>query len=306
MKTSVGIELVEFVDVDEKYTKLSKNEPSNEYKEINQIELEDDKLYLQPEEADKLLEQYQKIDLDYDSSVILKSNINLYKRQLERMKVCTNNIKYKLSILTLSSICFIDRFNTIKCYAVKKINPLRNEIKSMFLVIDLENFYDSVKNIHTDLNVIYNSMYSILNKAQKNHYTTIASRIRQYQSMIESIGKKYNKQKVYTASIKTLTGILSKISKQEKTILKRIQDTEVNQKNNSHSLYGNTTSYSFQLKTLQDDLNQLVIYKNETTELLTEVKFEYNNFLLEFDSSLYENILLLNEVTLNFKKLETI
>jgi hypothetical protein len=192
----------------------------------------------------------------------------------------------------------VNRTNSVQSYTVKNSTVSDNETKSLFLVIDLENFYDSIKNLYKDLSSVYSSVYTILHKAQKNHYTTISSRIRQYQAIIATIGKRYERKKYYTDSISSLSSILEKIKRKEKRILQQIEQYR---QTSSHSMYNNN---AFRMKSLNDDYTQITRYKEETLGLLAEQKLEYNNFLLHFDSSLYENILLLNEVTTNFKMLE--
>jgi hypothetical protein len=294
---SNSTELIKFTDIDvnDNYHLDSKNTSGN-YGEIKINGLEDDKLYLNPEEADKLLEQYQSIDIDSEKSDILKKNITNYKIQLDRLKFSTSGIKYKLCIVSNSSFCTITRINDIECYAIKRGIPENNENKDLCIIIDLENFYDKVDSIYNDINRVYNNLYEIMSKSHTTQTNLISSRIRQYSILPKSLIDKYKKKNKYEETIKSLNGVLLKIRGQEVHFKKQFS---IHQKES-----GLSSSYkSFSIKKLEDDYEKLIKFREDSIKLLREIKYEYNNFLLNFDYSLFDSIKLFNKMTNNFIKL---
>ena len=302
MKSSDAVELVQFTDteIDDRF--VGSRDIKESYNQITINGLEDDKLYLDPAEADRLIEQYQAIDIDGESSDILKENIVSYKQQLDRLKYCTNNIKYKLCIVTSSSFCTINRNNNTECYAVKKGKPVTNEDKELCIIIDLENFYDKVDNIHTDINRVYKNLYDIMGRAHKKQTAIISSRLRQYQALSDNLSKRYKLKEKYEESIKSINNTLAKIKRQEKDLKKQISNTT---NNTDNSLIASTTR-SFTAKKLEEDYNKLLQFKDESVNLLSDIKTEYNNFVLDFDYALFSSIRLFNHMTTNFVKIGVI
>lgn len=302
MKSDKAIELVQFTDteVDDRF--VGSRDVKESYNEIKISGLEDDNLYLDPKEADRLLEQYQAIDIDSESTDTLKDNIVAYKRQLDRLKFCTNNIKYKLCIVTPSSFCTITRQNGIECFAVKRGRPQKNEDKDLCIVIDLENFYDKVDNIHSDITRVYKNLYDILGRAHLKQTTVLSARVRQYQQLSTTLIEKYKKKEKYEKSITSLNEVLSKIGKQESTLRKQLKEL-TNEKGGSLSL---STNKSFRIKSIEDDHDKLLKFKEDSIKLLTDIKSEYNNFVLDFDYSLFDSIRLFNQITSNFVKIGVI
>ena len=294
MKTDKAIELVSFTDTeaDDKITKTSNHKDG--YNQINISGLEDDKMYLDPAEADKLLEQYQAIDIDQESTDTLKDNIVAYKRQLDRLKFCTNNIKYKLCIVSLSSFCTITRSNNVECFAIKKGKPAINENKDLCIIIDLENFYDKVDSIHTDISKVYKNLYDIMGRTHQRQSAIISSRLRQYQELPKTLSERYSKKEKYESSIKSLNEVLSRIKKQETDLVKEIEKA---------NKITSSISKSFTLKKLEDDYSKLLQFKDDSIKLLTEIKTEYNNFVLDFDYALFSSISLFNHMTSSFIKI---
>lgn len=296
MRTDKSIELVRFTDTESDVAVKTRD---NTYNQIESKGLEDDNLYLNPEEADKLLEQYQEIDIDQESTDILKTNIISYKKQLERLKKCTINIKYKLCIVSQSSFCTVTRLNDIECFAVKRGHPTNGEDKDLCIIIDLENFYDRVDVIHNDVSRLYRTIYDIMDTSHNKQLVIINSRLRQYNTLSENIKRHYSKRDKYEKTIESLNEVLSKIKKQEIDIDKKIKVIS-----GESDMSINATSYkSFSIKKLDEDRNKLLVFKDNSLKLLSEIKTEYNNFLLDFDSAMSDCIQLFNQMSSNFIKI---
>lgn len=293
------IELVKFTDTDTDNIFVSSNDNKEVFNEIKIPEMEDDRLYLDPLEADRLLEQYQEIDIDSESCDVLKYNIISYKRQLDRLKVCTNSIKYKLCIITPSGFCTVTRKNNIKCFAVKKGKPTINENKDLCIVIDLENFYDKIDKIHTDTNKVYKHLYDIMGRAHNNQTSIVSARIRQYQNVSKNLIDKYKKKESYETSIGVINSVMARIKKRENDIIRKIESSK---REKSGGLIS-SASKSFTVKRLEEDYDKLLQFKDDSIKLLTDTKTDYNNFILDFDYALSDTIRLFNQVTSNFVKI---
>ncbi len=290
-----NIHLIEFTDIDENLNLDSNPSKSSNYSEIKISELEDDKLYLEPEEVDRLMSQYQEINLNTEQTDKLKKYIINYKQQLDRLKLCTKSIKYKFSIFTDFSFCVINRLNKIDCYTVKKSIPSDDTNKELCISIDIENFYENIDTLHNDIINVYKNLYNILGETHLKQHTILNSRLKQYQNISELLRKKYLKKTEYDTTIKKLEFINKQIKIKEQKLTRDLS------KLNTDNI--NITTKSFKRTRLEEDNLKLLEYKASTIKLLSKIKKEYNTFMLDFDFVLFDNIRLLNIVSNNFIKL---
>lgn len=289
-------EIINFTDTNRIVVKI---DGKNSYGEINSEGIEED-TYLDPHEVDRMMDQYQAIDLDTEKSDILRENISGYKNQLERLKFCTNNIKYKLSIVTKSSICYIDKSNSVECFAIKKSNPKVNESKNLCIVVDIETFFDVPDSIVSDIKRVTKNLHNILGSANTKQTVAISQKIKQLQSISEPLSEKYSKKEKYQKSIDKLTIVVVKIRKQERDLVSRISKLK---KENQSTNIGETEKKVFILKNAEDEYNKLMKFKNESVTLLSEIKLEYNNFILDFDYALFDTLRLFNCINSNLVRI---
>ncbi|MDD4930743.1 MAG: hypothetical protein PHG66_01135 [Candidatus Colwellbacteria bacterium] len=294
-----GIELVPFTDTDRVVVKMDSR---NSYGEINSEGIEED-LYLDPTEVDRMMDQYQAIDLDAEKADVLRENISGYKSQLERLKFCTNNIKYKLSVVSSSAVCYINRANTVECFAVRRSSPKLDEDKNLCIVIDLETFIDSPDSITSDIKRVTKNLHTILGTAHEKQTSAISLRLKQIQTATGPLIEKYNKKEKYLKSIDKLTIVVVKIRKQERELLIRIKRLK---KESSSTSITDTETKAFALKKIEDEYTKIMKFKKESVDLLSEIKLEYNNFILNFDYALFDTLRLLNGITLNLTRIGVI
>ena len=293
MQDSSSIELVIFTDLDFDVKSTGIKSVKEDYKEININGLEDENIYLDPEEADKLLEHYQTMDIDSESTETAKNNMINYKRQLERLKSSVSNLKYKLSIVTSSSFCYITRTNNIDCYIVKKSIPKSDELKSLFIIVELDIFYDKVDSINSYITQVYSSLYRNMNNKYKHQAIIIKARVKQYEGIFEKLLEQYKQKDELDKTITGLNKTIVKINKQENILKKQLEDANKD----------NSISKTFKIKKLNDDYNKLLSFKDDSIQLMSKLKTDYNNIILNFDFSLFDNIRLFNQVTDNFVKI---
>jgi len=295
IKNPDGVELVPFTDTERVVVKM---DSKNSYGEINSEGIEED-LYLDPTEVDRMMDQYQAIDLDSEKADVLRENISMYKSQLERLKFCTNNIKYKLSVVSKSSVCYINRANTVECFAIRRSNPKIEEDKNLCIVIDLETFIDSPDYITSDIKRVTKNLHNILGTAHGKQSSTISLRLKQIQTATIPLLEKYNKKEKYLKSIEKLTVVVVKIRKQERELLRM---KKLKSQNTSTSIT-DTENKAFSLKKLDEEYTKLMKFKKESVDLLSEIKLEYNNFILNFDFALFDTLRLLNDINRNLSRI---
>ena len=279
-----------------------KSEDTNPYSEIDLEKLQDE--YLDPSDVDKMMDQYSAIDLNDEKLRILGENIRKDKMQLERLKLCTSNIKFKLCIESESSLCVLSRSNYVKCFSFSGLNPSIEQVRNLFIVVDLETFIDigdkNSKNIINDIKKVYKKLFSILDKAHSKQTFEISSRIKTLQIIHKPLIENYKRKIHYEDSIEKLSSLLIKIKKGEKDLSSKIK-TIKKQIDTSTVLEGEKSVFS--LKKYEEDLERLLKFKQETLDLLLEIKEESNNFILNFDHSLFDTIKQLSDISQNMRRI---
>jgi hypothetical protein len=248
-----------------------------------------------------MMEQYSAIDLNGEKLTILKENIRKDKMQLERLKLCTSNIKFKLCIESESSLCVLSRSNYVNCFSFSSPNPSTEQVRNLFIVVDLQTFIDigdkNYTNITNDIKKVYKKLFSIIDKAHSKQTFEITSRIKTLQNIHKPLIANYKRKINYEKSIEKLTSLLIKIKKGEKGLSSKVKNLKKQIDTSSTLLEGEQIAFS--LKKSEEDLERLFKFKNETIDLLLEIKEESNNFLLNFDHSLFETIKQLSEISQN-------
>ena len=89
-------------------------------------------------------------------------------RQLNRLKFCTQNIKYKLSIQFKYYMICIRRDDSLDCFYIKNY-PILKLQRRLMVIVDLEKLYDSIDSVELDIKTVQNSIYKILDKNQLSH-----------------------------------------------------------------------------------------------------------------------------------------
>lgn len=290
-----GVELILFSDVDTEvdYSKTNVIAP---YQEMSINGLENDSVYLDPLEVDRLMEQYQAINIDSEKAETLKSYMSQFKKQLDRLKSCTNNIKYKLCIISECCLCVITKLNTVECYAVKSCIPNDKLEKDLLISIDLESFYDKMDTVHQDIERVYKNLYLVLNKAHERQSSVIDSRLRQYQGVQESIKKTYSQKSKYEDIIKKLENDLRVIKREEDKLIKKIESI----RGIAETHMSKVANKSFNLDHLKKEYENLLNIKDEVVNNLAKLKKNYNNFVLDFDRVTFDNIILFKKASSNF------
>ena len=290
IKTTEGIELKEFSInnnieiVDEDTTKL--------YDEINGEIINDDSV-LDPEDIDKLMDKYSTVNMDSENINNFEFNIRKYKKLLDKLKFCTSNIKYKLSVISPCSLCYTDKNNIVTCYNIKKSSPLKGEDRNICFVINLEKFIDRIETISSDIKSITKNLYSILELTNNKYVKGISLRLKTLQNITDIIKSDYKRKDDYQKSIDKLQNILSSIKKKEKKLSLFINESSIG------NSIAEDEEHSFKKKNKQEDLDKLIKIKRETIDLLSDIKLEYNNFMLDFDYSLSDSLTHFNGINNN-------
>ncbi len=237
-----------------------------------------------------------------DSELSQKHDVLSIYRQLFRLKFCVQNIKYKLSIIYKNYLCIIHIDNTIECFKIKHYKKEDN--KKLYILIDLELFFENIDIFSNDLEIIRSNINYILDKNHKTHSSYITRLLSQQTDMSVTLSNILNIKKDIKDDVNELKSKLNDLITSETDILDKFE-VEFQKYKRKSSVHTNLKFTQYKLDTEQQ-LNNIDSKKYETTENIVKLITKENNISLLVDKLMFENTIMLNKVFDNIKKLEEI
>ena len=307
VENRVNIFKIEYLDIE----KFQNNNIADSYgEEIENIDLE--KTYkeidIEKELAIEDINIEEKMEKKYKKNIMLKDisnedmkNLKSIYRQLNRLKNCVKDINYKISILYKSYLFVIRRDNTIDVLTIENFT-IQPDNKKLFIIIDLETFYEKKINFLSDINLLKSGIYNVLKKIKKKHNNIIKVLLEEKDTFLNFLIKKNKEQDTYKNNIVELKSMLKKIITSEQNILEKINNETTNNNNQQYSSYNNDFKNSMILYRLNKELDRVQNLKKEIIQLIIIITEKDENNVLSIDNTLFDNCIMINTVIKNFKQ----
>jgi len=240
----------------------------------------------------------ENLENNYKSDIIIndtfyKNLISIHK-QLKRLSYSVQNIKYKIGIFYKNYICVTRRDNSLNFFSIKHYSK-KNKQK-IIIIIDLETFFDDIENISSNIQIVTDSIYKILQKNQNSQINLFGEVVENNKySINDTISKLYNKINEYNILLKDLNIIFEKMILKESNFLDEYENLEKNINNIDKSL---------KKSHLEKELNSITINKNNIVKNISQLKEKKENLLLNIDKITFDNILMLDRIVKNFKSIK--
>ena len=224
-------------------------------------------------------------------------------RQLKRLRLCVQHLKYKLSIVFKKYICCITRDNGIDGFIIRNFEGISE--KKLFISIDLESFYLTQSSVKIDVKTIREGVYTILNKNQLMH-TSKFEKIMEQKLIVKNYSQNIKiKKEQYKSSIKDLRSMLNDLNAAEKN--KKLKLLTINSHyKNTQGLKGLQTDIekTHKLAKIENQLNEIVLTKKEVLETLWILESKIENLSLNTDVLCFDSLVMLDSILKNFVKLK--
>lgn len=253
--------------------------------------------------SDQIASSYKKdISLSQttsDNSIEIKEIF----RQLKRLRLCVENIRYKICIFYKSFICCIRRDDSLECFQTVETNNSHNSHDLRFAVtLDLELFYDKIDNIVLDIKTVRHGIYSVLDKSQRQQtaYSKKMLEIKVAQSSKENeVIHRIQKLDRQIDEVETLLNDLNNTSRNIPHEALE-QETQLNTNGNNLGIYGDIEKTKIQTQATQK-LAQVKNLQQDTMKLLYTIKAKREDLALRLDRIGFDNIVILNSLSKNFQ-----
>ena len=270
---------------------------------------------------------YNEIDLDYNAETNLEEHLkDNYNRpvalknnkkedsnqckyilnQLSRLRLCVQNLKYKLSIIYKNYLCCIKRDDSLVCFLIKgDYNSTDN--KKLFITLDLEILFKENENkISNDVKTIRQSIYKILNNNQIKHSKILNDMIVELNKInlhSENVLSKSKKYEEYIIKLELLFNNNQEAEKNVNSKLLSIQE-EYSDPNKKGLHYDIERSHLISKHEKElDDINE---NRKKIIKNINDIKLSKENMILEVDKILFDNSIMINAVITNIQKLSKI
>jgi hypothetical protein len=294
------IELNEHNNIPDDYAgELEQNDIENIYEEIDlnmSLNLEKNN-NISPYLEENYNRQIKIQDVQKDDVKEIKDIL----RQLKRLKLCVQNVRYKIAILYKNYLCTIKRDDSIECYVIKKYKT--KKYKKLLVSVDLELLYEKMESLLLNMTTVRKSLYHILDKNQFTHTKTFQKLLEEKNDIANVSQSAYLKKQSYEKYIKEYEEMLDVINTSEKSTLEKIH--EINQRYNDLSAKGlhDDIEKSHHISKHTKDLSEIEKIKQDIVKSIFQLKNKREDIMLNVDKIMFDNNVMIECVIRNFIEL---
>jgi hypothetical protein len=220
-------------------------------------------------------------------------------RQLKRLRLCVQSLKYKLCITFNNYLCCIRRDDTFEGFTIG--GPSGGEERKLFVSIDLEALYTKVSTLSADVKTVREGVYRVLDKNQVKH-TRDLQKILEHKADFVSSSELISKRKAkYNIYLKELEKLLEKLRKTEQRTIEEIM--RVKERYGSEaSIKGLHTDIerSHIVAKYEQRITSINIVKQDVVGNILIVKGRLEDLALKVDKVCFDNIVMLDAILRNF------
>lgn len=284
-------------DIKEKYAKEPDDiDIEKNYEEINLTEGK-------RENMEEFLEDNYKSELtirEVNNDDIKK--LRELSRQLKRMKFCVQSINYKLIVVYKNYMCVINRHNDIDLYQIK--NYEGDDIRVLHVMIDLENLYDSINTVSSDITTIRRGVYNIFDKNQRKQMISFERLMTEGQSIFSFIENFTAKKTQYEEYLQKLYNMNETVVQSEKEILEKIAD--IRESNQSRVGIHSDIQNSHSIAKYETELSSLKATKHKIIKNIFNIRNKLDDIILHTDKVFFDNLVMIDTIIKNINSLDTI
>lgn len=250
----------------------------------------------------------RKLREDYNYEVTLKDlkrddlkNLKDIFRQLKRFMMCVKNIKYKISIIYRNYLCSITKDDELDAFLL--MNFPKVDEHSLYIYIDIKTMFEKMGSFPTDIVSVKEGIHRLLDNNQMKHTNVLNDLITQKVTIL-SLSQSIATKK--TEILKTLTElqkVLLQLNQSENETYTKLTDTHA--KYSDFNLQGlhNDIERTHLVSKLENDLKKITGLKKDVLDKIFTMKTKYENMSLKLDKILFDNSIMIHEISKNFEKL---
>lgn len=237
----------------------------------------------------------------YDSHVILHNvqneealRFDALLEQWQRLSLCVKGMTYSIALLHAPFL--LDSLE--KSY--KAETTLTFTEQRIYIVVDLETFYDKIKGVQTDCEQIVSGIETILVSNHRKHTKNMSLFVSRKASIIEQVSRIQPQNEEYIKYINEFIPLLQQLieTRQEKT-------NELEKLNRMVSVnIHHDMKRSHQKRVLEKEIEDMNVLQHKLISTIDDLRTKQQHLLLRVDKITFENLVLLDQLFRNTQELE--
>lgn len=229
-----------------------------------------------------------------------KKNLRDLYRQLKRFMYCVQNMRYKLSIFYKNYFCSITKDDELDAFLIYNF-PIQDEHK-LYIYIDLKTFFEKLDFIVEDIKDIKTGIHRLLDQNQMKHSKILNEMMESRVTVFQVSAKVAQKKQELNLCCKEYEKLLEQLNANEKATMDKIHESTL--KYADYSLKG--LHYDMErthiLTNLNNDLAKINVLKKDVINNILKIRWKYETLTLKMDKILFDNSIMIHEISKNFEK----
>jgi hypothetical protein len=221
-------------------------------------------------------------------------------KQLNRLKLCTQGVFYKLCIIYKNYFCISDKDSEIKCFIIKNFQPI--DVKKIIVTCDLEMYYKNSENIMNDILEIEKGIFDIIHKNQNTHNKNLKLIFDNINNVLDYSTSILKSKEQLDNYLERYYFVIGEVTEKERNLSEKLFKLE----NNSENYKGlhSDTDFVHNKSKLEDELSKLFEIKTDLIKTAIEIKDNRNNLCMLLDSICFDNTVLCDKISKNLKNIK--
>ena len=248
---------------------------------------------------------------NYNYEVTLKDlkrddlkNLKEIFRQMKRFLFCVKNLRYKISIIYKNFLCSITKDDELDAFMI--LNFPKVEEHSLCIYIDLKTMFEKMNVFASDIKSVKEGLHRLLDQNQIKHTKVLNEMINQRVTILQISETITKKKDEIQNGCKEFEKLLVQLNQSETDTCNKLSD--VNAKYSDYGLQGlhNDIERTHLVSQLETDLKKITAVKKEILDNIFGLRTKYENMSLKMDKILFDNSVMIHEISKNFDKLSTL
>lgn len=269
-------------------------------KKYEEVELNDAERLMKEKDLEGSLEEnYNRPVSLKDRSKTDRQKLHGIFRQLRRLKLCVQNLKYKLCICYKNYLCCVHRDDSLQGFTITGMSGVSQT--QLLVTIDLETLYTKLPSVAIDIKTIREGVYSVLTKNQVKHSKNL-QKLLQYKSELSvSADVIMEKKARYIRQLAQLEGLFDQLTMAEIHAGDRLKSIQ-ERYNSEASVKGlhRDIEKTHQMAKHEETLVNSANLKKELSQMMDLVKMHLENLALSVDKICFDNTIMLDAILKNF------
>jgi predicted nucleic acid-binding Zn-ribbon protein len=199
-------------------------------------------------------------------------------------------------------LCIINIENEVDLYKIKSYEG--EDTRNLYVMIDLENLYDNILTVNSDIVNIRQGLYAIFDKNQRKHLSNFDKMITEGQSIFSYIDKLNRKKNQYEEYLQKLYSMIDTINQSEKEKMEKIQSLreEYESAGGIHS----DIQKSHIISKYEGEIEEIKSTKHKVVKNIFNIRNKLDDMVLYTDKVFFDNLVMIDAIIKNINSLNII